>query len=113
MAGLSSSWRKDRHYLNVSASAFRANEIEQPGNVNEDRFVGKLDFIKGQLRPVAAFNAPAMNREAGFARRSGIGYRLGWLAARHGGTALVCFTSGIRHPLPTTGISPFRPYGAQ
>ena len=81
--------------------------------MNEDRFIRQPQFIEAHFRSMAAFDAPAVDREAGFARRSGIGYRLGWLAARHGGTALVCFTSGIRHPLPTTGISPFRQYGAQ
>ena len=81
MAGLAACRREDRHNLHVPASAFRANEIEQPGNVNEYCFIRQADFVKGQLSPMAAFNAPAMNREAGFARRSGIGYRLCWLAA--------------------------------
>ena len=81
MAGLSPSRWKDRHYLHVAASAFRADKIEQPRNVNEDRFIGELDCIKSQLRPMAAFDATAMDREAGFARRSGIGYHLCWLAA--------------------------------
>jgi len=36
VAGLPPSWREDRHHLHVlSASAFGADEIEQPRNVNE------------------------------------------------------------------------------
>jgi hypothetical protein len=81
MTGLAACRREDRHNLHVSASAFRANEIEQPGNVNEDRCIRKTDFVKGQLSPMAAFNAPAMDRETGFACRSGVADRLGWLAA--------------------------------
>src|SRR3954449_2318472 len=83
MTGLAACRREDRHNLHVSASAFRANEIEQPGNVNEDLCIRKTDFVKGQLSPMAAFNAPAMDRETGFACRSGVADRLGWLAACH------------------------------
>jgi hypothetical protein len=57
-------------YLHIPASPFRANEIEQPRNVNEDGFVGELHFIEGHFRPMPAFDLPAMNREPGFACRS-------------------------------------------
>src|SRR3954471_17541621 len=69
MTGLAACRREDRHNLHVSASAFRTDKIEQPGNVNEYCFIGELDLIEGQLRTMAAFDAPAMNREPGFARR--------------------------------------------
>src|SRR3954454_10536767 len=83
MARLAACRREDRHNLHVPASALRANEIEQPGNVNEYCFIRQADFIKGQLCPMAAFDAPAMDRETGFACRSGFGYRLRWLAGCH------------------------------
>jgi hypothetical protein len=38
--------------------------------VNEYCFIGELDLIEGQLRTMAAFDAPAMNREPGFACRA-------------------------------------------
>src|SRR4051794_2557483 len=63
--------------------AFRTDKIEQPGNVNEYGFIGELDLIQGQLRTMATFDAPAMNREPGFARRPRIPDRLSWLASRH------------------------------
>jgi hypothetical protein len=50
MTGLAACRREDRHNLHVSASAFRTDKIEQPGNVNEYRFIGELDLIEGQLR---------------------------------------------------------------
>jgi hypothetical protein len=83
MTGLAACRREDRHNLHVSASAFRTDKIEQPGNVNEYRFIGELDLMEGQLRTMAAFDAPAMNREPVFASRSRIPDRLSWLASRH------------------------------
>src|SRR3954447_25297896 len=70
MSGRSPLGRKYRHHLHIPASAFRANEIEQPRNVNEDGFIGELHFIEGHFRPMPAFDLPAMNREPGFACRS-------------------------------------------
>ena len=51
--------------------------------MNEDCFAG--DFISSNFKfsPMAAFDAPAMDRETGFACRSGVADRLGWLAACH------------------------------
>src|SRR3954454_15060732 len=83
MTGLAACRRGDRHNLHVSASTFRANEIEQPGNVNKDRCIRKTDFVKDQLRTVSAFDTSAMDRESGFACRLGVAYRLCRLASCH------------------------------
>jgi hypothetical protein len=47
-------WREDRHYLHVPALAFRADKIEQPGNVNEDRFFWQPYFIECHSPPMPA-----------------------------------------------------------
>lgn len=44
----------------VPASALHADEIEQLGNVNEDRFIGKSQFIEGHFRPMATRAAPGL-----------------------------------------------------
>lgn len=83
MPGLSPSGREDRHYLHVSALAFRADEFEQSGNVNEYRFFRQLQLIERQLRTMTTAIALAMDRKPGFACRSGLTDCLSWLASRH------------------------------
>jgi hypothetical protein len=72
MPGLPPSGGKDRHYLHVPIPTFRAHEIEQLGNVNEDRLIRQSQFIEGHFCPMSAFHAPAMDGESSFASRSGI-----------------------------------------
>lgn len=83
MTGLPEFRRKDRHHLHVPALAFRANEIAQPGDVNEDRVIRQLQIREGQLRSMAAARALTVDGEPGFARRFCVAYRLRRLAARH------------------------------
>ena len=83
MSWRASRWRKDRHYLHVAASAFRADKAPNMRNVDEDRLIWQAEIIKRHRRLVIAAGCLAMDGEACFASRSGMRDGLGGRIASH------------------------------
>src|SRR3954454_5261245 len=96
--------------MRIPDRAFSPTEVESNGSGAPllallHRFAGEPQFLEGQLRSMAAFNTPAMYREASFARRSGVGDGLR-RELRHAGPmyqpiSRVCLPAPILSDRPT------------
>jgi hypothetical protein len=83
--------------MRIPDRAFSPTEVESNGAPRLallHRFAGEPQFLEGQLRSMAAFNTPAMYREASFARRSGVGAGLR-RELRHAGHIVPNHFSGV------------------